>query len=92
MKKVSFGVISMGVVADVDAPQVKSSVSIMKTDGDYVHLPEGVKYFRNKEDFISESASRLWDLHNKIMEDNREIEEAEKVLASLGDVPISELN
>lgn len=81
MKKRSFVVLSMAVVRDIDAPKTEDELIIVKKDGTMIDVPVCVQSFKNKEDFVKEmtdKASRLWDLHEKIIEENNNPELIDK--------------
>lgn len=73
MKKRSYVVLSMAIVRDTDAPKTDEEIIVVKKNGDMMDVPVCVQSFKNKEEFvkeITERASRLWDLHEKIIEEN----------------------
>lgn len=81
MKKRSYVVLSMAIVRDTDAPKTDEEIIVIKKNGDMMDVPVCVQSFKNKEEFvkeITERASRLWDLHEKIIEENNNPELVEK--------------
>lgn len=95
MKKRSFAIVSMALLADTDAPESPNEIEVTKTNGSTLSIPVFVQSFKDRESFINsivEAANSIWNIHQEVVSDNEEIEEAEMVLALSSDIPTEELN
>ena len=73
MKKRSFVIFGMAMVRDTEAPEADEDFLVTKKDETVIEVPICIQNFKNKEAFIEEitnRASRLWDLHEHIIEEN----------------------
>lgn len=79
MKRRSFAVTAACVLSDVDSPDVDASIVVTKQNGDKVSVPASVQSFGSKEAFMkymTDRASRMWDMHEQIVDENANFEKA----------------